>query len=882
MKNNINGQIPAALFNSSSLVFLDLSDNDLSGPIPSSPSMSLKLQYISLAANNLSGSIPDTLGNIASLSSLKLALNNLQGNIPESLSRIPSLQELDLSYNNMSGTVPSALYNITSLSYLGLGNNQFVGRIPADIGYTLPNIQTLVLEGNGFDGPIPVSLVNASLLQRIELRDNAFSGTVPAFWSLPNLTELDLGANMLEDVDWSSMSSATSSPQLQVIYLDNNNIQGTLPSSIGNISKSIQMIYLTNNRFTGTIPSEIGSLTNLSILNMRGNLFSGGIPNEIGNLRNLFVLSLARNKLSGEIPQSIGNLENLSELYLQENSLSGPIPSELANFKSLVMLNLSCNAFDGSIPPEILTISSLSESLDLSYNKLTGSIPPTIGALINLGSLNISNNQLSGEIPHALGECLHLESLRLEVNFLHGSIPESFMSLRGVTEMDISENNLSGAIPTFLETLTSLQLLNLSFNSFEGTVPTGGAFGNSSKVFLQGNKLLCTTKATMLQLPPCTSSTSNRKRNSLVISVVVPLALAAAILVACATITLFKKRTKCEDDDDIDQSCMGLKKFSYAQLIKATNGFSSANLVGSGRFGKVYKGTLSSETHPIAVKVFKLDEIGAPKNFFSECEVLKNTRHRNLVRVISLCSSFDQMGRVFKALVLEYMANGNLESWLYSKYKRPLSLGSRMTIATDIAAALDYLHNWCTPPLVHCDLKPSNVLLDGDMCAHVSDFGLAKFLCSDSSAMFNSLTSMAGPRGSLGYIAPEYGLGCEISTAGDVYSYGVILLEMLTGKHPTDDIFKDGLNIHKLVESAVPHNIGDILEVDLLACYKSEETRNDLENSSHAMAGILSCVTQLANLGLRCSTESPKDRPRIQDVYDEILHIKEIFSLLGS
>ena len=171
----------------------------------------------------------------------------------------------------------------------------------------------------------------------------------------------------------------------------------------------------------------------------------------------------------------------------------------------------------------------------------------------------------------------------------------------------------------------------------------------------------------------------------------------------------------------------------------------------------VYKGQFEFELCPVAIKVFRLQQLGAPSNFLSECEALRNIRHRNLIRVISLCSTFDPTGSEFKALILEYMSNGNLEGWLHPKMfrqtaEKSLGLGSRITIAVDIAAALDYLHNRCTPPLVHCDLKPSNVLLDAEMVAHLSDFGLAKFL-SNGSEFLNS-SSIAGPRGSIGYIAP--------------------------------------------------------------------------------------------------------------------------------
>ncbi|XP_073365592.1 uncharacterized protein [Aegilops tauschii subsp. strangulata] len=759
MRNNLNGEIPSTLFDSPSLATLDLSYNEFSGPIPDFSLTASKLKYLSLTENNISGEIPPTLGNFSALCSLLLAQNKLQGSIPESLTRIQSLQALDLAYNYLSGAVPPALYTVASLTYLGLGVNQLAGRIPTDIAYTLPNIETLVMEGNHFDGPLPASLVNASNLQVLELRDNSFTGLIPSFWSLPYLTQLDLGANQFGEVDWSSLCSVPASAQLKAMYLDNNQIHGTIPSTIGNLPSSLQLLYLSENRFTGMIPSEIGKLTNLTVLQFARNLLSGGIPDTIGNLRNLFLL---------------------------------------------------------------------------------------------------------------------------EVNFLHGSIPESFMSLRGINEMDLSQNNLSGEIPDFLGTFSSLQLLNLSFNSLEGIVPTGGAFINSSKVFIQGNKDLCTRSA-MPQLPLCTSTRNKRRETLHIICIVFALASVVTVLVSVAATILLKKRNKSKQHTD--ESPNELMKFSYAELARATNDFSLANLVGSGSFGVVYKGIFEFQMHPVAIKVFKLDNNGAPMNFLTECEVLRNTRHRNLMRVISLCSSCDKMGNEFKALVLDYMPNGNLEGWLHSevhkqRQRRPLSLGSRIMIAMDIAAALDYLHNWCTPPLVHCDLKPSNVLLDDAMGAHVSDYGLAKFLCTNPSVSEKDLTSAHGPRGSVGYIAPEYGMGCKISTAGDVYSYGVILLEMLTGKHPTDDIFKDGLNLHGLVVSAFPQDICDILETSIIPYYELEEANHRLDGEDRLVVGMQNCIMQFAKLGLECSMDSPSDRPAMQDVYAEITMIKETFLTL--
>jgi len=203
------------------------------------------------------------------------------------------------------------------------------------------------------------------------------------------------------------------------------------------------------------------------------------------------------------------------------------------------------------------------------------------------------------------------------------------------------------------------------------------------------------------------------------------------------------------------------EKITYEDIAKATNGFSPVNMVGLGSFGAVYKGILPFEDDPVAIKVFNLSKYGAPKSFIAECEALRNTRHRNHLKVITLCSTVDPTGSDFKAIIFQYMPNGSLERWLHPEdhgydKQRVLSLGERINIALDIAYALDYLHNQCANPVIHCDLKPRNVLLDLEMTAYVGDFGLAKFMCASSTAASANSTSLANLKGSIGYIAPGY------------------------------------------------------------------------------------------------------------------------------
>jgi len=315
----------------------------------------------------------------------------------------------------------------------------------------------------------------------------------------------------------------------------------------------------------------------------------------------------------------------------------------------------------------------------------------------------------------------------------------------------------------FFESLTSMKLLNLTFNNLEGPVPTAGIFQNTGEVFIQGNKMLC-ANIPLLQLPQCNKEASKKWRSTVILKIV-GFTVLSLVLLSCFAVVILKKRKKVTHSSH--PSCKEFLQYSYADLVKATNDFSLANLIGSGKSGSVYKGRFDFGEYTVAIKVFKLDQLGVPKSFLTECEALRNTWHRYLVRVITACSTFDTSGHEFRALILEYMPNGSLEGWLYPKLnkyglKRPLSLSSRITIATDIASALDYLHNRCLHPVIHCDLKPSNILLDDVMGARLADFGLAKFLRTFDHSYHQSSTSLLGPRGSIGYIAPGENLYYKI------------------------------------------------------------------------------------------------------------------------
>ncbi|KAL7182439.1 hypothetical protein ACSBR1_041193 [Camellia fascicularis] len=641
------------------------------------------------------------------------------------------------------GSVSSQIGNLTFLRRIDLGNNSFHSEIPQELG-KLFRLQYLLLLNNSFQGEFPTNLTHCSHLRVIDMGGNTLGGKIPTeLGSLSNLSHLGLAVNHFTGTIPLSIGNLSN---LRVLSLGSNNLEGRIPTQLGQLYK-LEVLQLSINKLSGEFPTNLTHCSNLRLIRMGDNNLGGKIPTELGSLSNLSNLNLAANRLTGTIPLSIGNLSNLRVLSLMSNNLEGSIPTKLGQLDKLKFLQLSENNLSGSIPNSIGKLSML-EILILGTNSISGVIPSSIRNLSRLGALDLSTNMIEGSIPISLGNCTNLLEIYLDYNNLTGAIPYQIFGLSSLNSLYLSQNYLTGLLPQEVGNLKNLGALHVSKNKLFGEIPT--PLGNCEVLeflYIDGNLFEGTIPTTFRQLKAI----------------------------------LYQNRRSRQQVNLASPLKNQYPQLSYGELFQATNGFSPSNLIGEGGYGSVYKGILNSDEQIIAVKVLKLHEHGANKSFVTECEALKNIRHRNLVKIITACSSIDFKGNNFKALVFEFMENGSLENWLHPSLleqhePKNLNFVQRLNIAIDVACALDYLHHHCEMAFIHCDLKPSNILLDGDM-----------------------------------------------------YSYGVLLLEMFTGKRPTNNMFTSNVNLHSYVQMCLPEQVMQIVDPQIIL--EMEEEPSEMENS---------------------------------------------------
>ncbi|KAM7527461.1 hypothetical protein LguiB_030871 [Lonicera macranthoides] len=707
------------------------------------------------------------------VSSISLASRFLSGQLPPDLNQLSSLETLYLQRNMLTGTLPS-FENLDSLQEILLDGNNFTSISPKFLS-GLRNLQHFSIRDNENLAPwtIPKSLTDSTLLVSFQASKCGIVGTIPdIFGSFPNLENLRLSYN---------------------------NLTGSLPPSLA--KSGIQHLWLNNQvqGLSGRI-DVISTMTQLQQVWLHVNQFSGPIP-DLSNCTSLFDLQLRENHLTGVIPLSLTSLPKLANVSLQDNVFQGPVPS----FRKEVQVNIGtensfCNTSPGPCDPQVTIL--LAVAADLGYpmalaESWKGNDPCRDWKFISCDSkgrvnvINLGKQDFEGEISPAIANLTALKTLLLNDNKLTGSIPNSLTSLEQLQQLDVSNNNISGKIPEFGSHVT----LKTNGNPFIGKdLPTEGSEGggSSSGGSSSGGSFFGGSSSSKSSLPAWLIA--------LIIIIVVIIMVALCLFIYKRYV---KKRSPTGKEkrkkDDVnaydkigggssDQSSnndmhiygSGNVAISFDILKEATNNFSEDNILGRGGFGVVYKGKLNDGT-VIAVK--RMESAVARKKghseFQAEIEVLTKVRHRHLVALNGFCDNGNE-----KLLVYEYMANGTLGQHLFHCKEMgfpSLTWKQRVAIGLDVARGIEYLHSLAQQSFIHRDLKPSNILLGDDMRGKVSDFGLVK---NAPDGKYSVETRLAG---TFGYLAPEYAATGRVTTKVDVFAFGVVLMEMITGRKALDE-----------------------------------------------------------------------------------------------
>nr|DAD32482.1 TPA_asm: hypothetical protein HUJ06_011333 [Nelumbo nucifera] len=788
------------------LVHLNLSYNKLNGSIPKQIGTLSKLAHLDLSSNSLSGSLPQSLSNLTSIVLLYIPDNLISGELdPRLFSSWTRLTYFELQNNQLTGRIPAEIGNLTNLKELALLKNQFSGPIPSEIG-NLKNLEALALSTNHLVGPIPTSLGNLTELKTLFLTNNQISGSIPPpIATLRKLTILTLFENRLSGSVPQGLGNLSS---LYVLDVHKNNLSGYLPQQVCRAGK-LGYFIMSQNQFMGPIPKSLRNCSTLLRLRLDGNQLTGRIDEDLGVHPNLEYIDLSYNRFEGELSSNWGRFQNLTAipaefgqltllglLDLSSNQLVGEIPKQLVALPSLFNLTLRDNQLSGQVPLEIGGLSDL-EFLDLSSNKLTGPIPDQLGLCTKLSYLSLSKNYFQGKIPYRIGNLVALqELLDLSQNSLTGGIPPQLANLKMLVKLNLSHNQLTGSIPLSLSEMVSLSDMDFSYNDLVGSVPTTKAFLQAPPEAFSNNKDLC---GEIHGLPPCIINPTHKgHRRKLVIAIVASL-LAILFLVSASVgiISLFRrKRLMRLKKEEISSNCEDHfsvlnfdGKICYEDIVEATNDFDSKYCIGVGGCGSVYRAELQSG-QVLAIKKFhpiQGEELENTKSFENEIQVLTEIRHRNIVKFHGFCSH-----RKHSFLVYDYIERGSLADILRNEAEaRELNWEKRVNVVRGVAHAPSYLHHDCMPPIIHRDISSKNVLLDSELEAHIADFGTAKFLKSAASSNWSALA------GTYGYVAPELAYTMNVTEKCDVYSFGVLTLEVIMGEHPGELIPTVSLSVEQ-------------------------------------------------------------------------------------
>ncbi|XP_059652130.1 leucine-rich repeat receptor protein kinase HPCA1-like isoform X2 [Cornus florida] len=822
------------------------------------------------------------------VTSITLSSMNLAGQLAGDIDSLSELQTLDLSYNKgLTGSLPSSIGNLKKLSNLILVGCSFTGLIPASIG-SLQQLVFLSLNSNSFSGPIPPSIGNLSNLYWLDLADNKLSGTIPVSDGItPGLDMLfhtkhfHFGNNQLSGEIPPQLFS--SNMVLIHLLLDSNQLTGSIPSSLG-LVQTLEVVFLSNNKLTGPLPNLTG-MDYLSYVDMSNNLFdASSLPPWVSSFPSLTTLKMERTRLQGQIPVELFSLSGLQTVVLRNNQLNGTLDIGSSHSNQLQLIDLQYNLISGFMQRAENNIEP--KTIILLGNPICEETKTTTEKYCTIHQSNISystphncepapcsSDQISS--PNCKCAYPYMGTLFFRApSFSNLGNSSVYVPLQDKLMLSFNSHGLLvDSVSLSNATKNSNDYLLLSLEVF----PSGQEHFNRTGISRIGFVLSNQTFKPPPDFGPFyfiaaeyshfaeVSKQTNKSSIGIIIGAAVGGSVLVLLLLSAGVYALKQKKraeraTKQNDPFaswDSNKHSGGIPQldkarcFLFEELQKCTNNFSEENAIGSGGYGKVYRGTLPTG-QLIAIKRSQEGSRQGGNEFKAEIEMLSRVHHKNVVSLVGFC--FDKSEQM---LVYEYVPNGSLKESLSGKSGIKLDWMRRLRVALGAARGLAYLHELVNPPIIHRDIKSNNILLDSHLNAKVADFGLSKVM-SDADASHISTQV----KGTMGYLDPEYYMTQQLTEKSDVYSFGVLILELVTARKPIEK----GVYIVREIRQTMD---------------KTKELYNlqGIIDPNFGLGITLKGLEKFVELAMRCVEESRADRPTMSEVVKEIESIMELAGL---